>query len=267
MREYFRIRWSIFTANTINTFHQETAYFANNWGGLLSTVFYTATLLLFINILYSNISIFAGYNKNTMMLLVFISQLSFYIAWFWSNDNLTLLYESVRDGKFDLVLVKPVPAEFFSVSQKISILVVMEVSLPNLILLATLIKWSQLPLNIMSCFFGALIFLFGQIIWHCFRFLFYMPVFWYGEAKRISSIPSAFESSNIPFEGFNGSLRFIFTIIIPVLLVSQLSVSVVLGKSNGPKMFLLSLIVAIIFLILKSYFWKKALKNYTSASS
>lgn len=266
--DYFKIRFNIIWINAVNTFRQESAYFGNNWGSLASAVFYILAMLLFIEILYSNINMFSGYGKNDMLFLVFVSQFAFYIQCFWSQSNLVSMYEGVRGGELDFILTKPVSSIFYVTFKKIHSIGFLRDSLPNLILMCLLINWRNLSLKLALVFLGIIIFFLGQIAWHCFKFLFMLPVFWCGEAKQTSSIATAFETtSDIPLEGFEKPLRWIFITVIPSISIGQLSVSVMLGKSNGLKMLILSLIVATIFVSLKIFFWNLALKNYTSASS
>lgn len=268
MIRYFKRRWDIFSANLANTFQQEAAYFGNNWGSLASTIFYLAASLIFLDVLYANVNFFAGYSKNEMLFLLFISQINFYAEGSWSRSNLRLLSENVRNGNLDFILTRPIPALFYSTFQRIYFLSFVRDDVPNLIVLLVLIEWKSLNINFSSALCGIAIIILGQIAWHCFNFLFAISVFWHGESKQIFYVAIALRGDDkIPYEGFSKSLKILFLSIIPAIIAGTLSVSVILGKSNGPKMLALSAIVAIIFITLKIYFWKLALKNYTSASS
>ncbi|MFH1175324.1 MAG: ABC-2 family transporter protein [bacterium] len=266
--DYFKIRISILWINAVNTYQEDVAYFMNTWGNLFSTVFWTFALLIFIEVLYSNINMFAGYGRNEMLFLILMCQLGFYIQWLWSRQNLISMYEGVRGGSLDFVLTKPLPANWYVSFKEIRIIGLIRDGLPCIFILSLIIKWKDLSVNCRSIFFGIVIFILGQIIWHCFEFLFILPVFWYGESKQISGIAqSLINTTDIPFEGFEKPLKWIFSTLIPTVLVGQLAVSVILNKSDGVKMFLLVLVVTAVFLALKMFFWNLALKNYTSASS
>ncbi len=64
-------RWVLLKANFIFTFQKETAYWANNWTSLLSTTFYTLSMLVFINILYSKKTLNRQYNKDRYIKFIF----------------------------------------------------------------------------------------------------------------------------------------------------------------------------------------------------
>lgn len=266
MIDTLKIRYSLIKASIVNTFWEQTAYFGNNLGSVFSTIFYSASTLLFINILYSNVDTFAGYSEQQMIFLILIAQTHFYLTMTWSHYNTVSMMEEVRNGNLDLLLTKPVPSLFYVSTKKISILNRIQDGLPNIIILAAIIKWGSL--NVVNIPTGILIFLLGNIAHHCFRFLFALPVFWYGESKQIFSISgSLHDNKDLPLEGFSPTLRNIFTTIIPTLLAAQLSVSVMLGKSNPANALLLTSLVTAIFLVLKTVGWRLALRSYSSASS
>ena len=254
--------------NIINSFQVNTAYFSENWFGLGSTLFYTISTYLMIKIIYSNVNQIAGYSENEMIFLLFTVQLNYYLDWTWSTNNIQKMMESVYSGELDLMLSKPIPVLFFITFRDLNIVGRIKDGLPNLILLASLISWGSLNLDLYKVFFGVIILICGQISWHCFTFLFALPVFRLGKNKQIYDTSVALgNNNNIPFEGFNDTLKLIFTIIIPALITPQILVSVLLGKSEPISLTFLCLSIALIFIIIKERSWKWALENYTSASS
>jgi len=261
-------RLDILKANALNSYRVQTAYFFENWASIGSTIFYTLTMLLFIKIVYANVNLFAGYAESEMLLLVLFGQLNFYTEWVWSTNNIFALISDVRTGNLDMILAKPVPSLFFVTFRNISLINRIKDGVPNLILLSFLIDWSQISTNVSKISIGLLIFVLGQVAWHCFRFLFALPVFFIGQSSQIFQISGTLNSTNnIPLEGFTGALKNVFISLIPSLIAAQMSVSVILGKSNPYIMLLIASIVTVVFLLLKSFAWVVSLKNYSSASS
>lgn len=261
-------RLSLLKTNAINSYRVQTAYFFENWASLASTTFYVLTMLLFIKIVYSNVNSFAGYAENEMIFLILFGQLNFYTDWIWNTNNILSLIESVRSGELDLILSKPIPSLFFVTFRDISLINRLKDGIPNLLLITILIDWGNINTTWDKVIVGLLIFLCGQIAWHCFRFLFALPVFFIGQSGQLFQISGTLGSTNdIPFEGFTGKLRTVFISIIPALITAQMSVSVILGKSNQYVMLLVALSVTIFFLILKQIGWIISLKHYSSASS
>lgn len=255
-------------ANAVNSYRVQTAYFFDNLASLASTLFYVLTMVLFVKILYSNIKIFAGYTEVEMLFLMLITQLNFYVDWTWSTNNILALIDSVRTGDMDMILSKPLPALFFVTFRDISLINRVKDGIPNLIIMSLLIKWSEIHTSLGLVLAAIVIFISGQIAWHCFRFIFALPVFFIGQSYSIYAISGTLgETQNIPLEGFRGKLREFFIVIVPSLITSQMSASVVLGKSNPLEMTIIAASVASVFLILKRFAWIISLRNYSSASS
>ena len=268
MIEAIKDRINILKANTINSYRIQTAYFFENWTNVASTVFYVLTLLLFIEVIYANVNTFAGYSKNEMRFLLLIGQLNFYLEWMWSTNNLLGLIDSVRTGALDTILSKPIPALFYVTFRDISLVNRIKDGLPNLVLIAFMINWEQIPFNLTNVIAGLAIFVFGQIAWHGFRFLFALPVFFTGQSSQIFNLAGTLGGvQDIPYEGFKGAMKITFTSIIPALITAQMATSVILGKANALSSVLLALFVALLFLMLKHLGWIIALRNYSSASS
>ncbi len=261
-------RIKLLITNVINSYRVQTAYFFENWASLASTTFYVLTMILFIKIVYSNVNSFAGYAENEMIFLILFSQINFYTDWIWNTNNIVSLIESVRSGELDLILVKPLPSLFYITFRDVSLINRLKDGIPNILLIIFIINWNEIHTNIVLVLVGLIIFICGQISWHCFRFLFALPVFFIGQSSQIFEISGTLGNTNdIPLEGFTRSLRTAFISIIPALIAAQMSVSVMLGKSNPVQMLLISISVTIFFLILKHIGWIIALKNYSSASS
>lgn len=262
-----KIALRVLKANIINTFQSETAYFGNNWGNLVSTIFYTIVQILFINVLYSRVNTFAGYDKNEMFFLLFVSQLGFYFHWAFGNMNHKLLIEDVRRGTLDFLLILPTPALWYLTFRKIPLLSILRDGVPNLIILGLLINWPALPLLATNIVFALIIFILGQIAWEGFAFLLLLPVFWEGESKQIYSLNYTLrDSENVPWEGYRPVFQFGLSVLIPTLLLAMIPVSVALGKSDKLMMLVFTFVIATIFLTLKRTLWQSALRNYTSAS-
>jgi len=263
-----KYRWQILKTSIINTFQHETAYFAENWTNLFSTVFYTAAMLLFINVLYSNVKTFAGYTFNEMMFLSFVGQMGFYISWGIFDQNDDLLMDDIQKGTLDFVLIKPVPSLFFVSFRRIALVSTLRDGVPTLVVLGSLVQWSALPFGFTNTIFGTLIFICGLVLWHCIRFLLIFPAFWLGNAKGIYSVSYKLtETNNLPLQGYGNGFRIFFSVVVPILFLSAISGSVMLGKSDGGTMLFYAFFVTTIFLAILNLAWKSALKNYTSASS
>lgn len=263
------IRLLLIRASIVNTFHQDTAYPAENWSNLLSTFFYTLTFFAFINILYSDVELIAGYTRDQMLFFFLIGQIAFYLQWPSYYGNLLTISKLINNGNLDLILTKPVPSAFYVSTRKISLLQLFRDGTIPIVLLTLSINWSNINVTGLNFICGIIMLVIGFIISYCIFFISVMTSFWLGRDQHLLGISQSLHDCTvtIPYEGLDNKLRFLLGGIVPLLFEVGIPTSIFLGKSDPGTMVLLGFAVMCIFLILKVYLWTKGLMVYNSASS
>lgn len=270
-KESFTDRFELLKANTIFTFQKETAYWADNWASVLSTTFYTVAMLIFINVLYANVTTIVGYNKNDMLLFFLIGQMTFYTTWAISAQNMQEFILDVNRGDLDMILTKPLPALFYITFKRIRLFSnIFRDGIPPTLAIIFAIDWSSLHFSMFNVIVAVVIFFLGQICLHVLQFMSVVPVIWFGES--ISIFKLAFDIENyagrfIPLEGFNNYFRLIFGALIPVMISTSFTTSVLLNKSEPVFLLVWAIVVTVLALIVRGWMWNLAIRNYTSASS
>mgnify|MGYP001609467276 CR=1 FL=1 len=267
MLSAFSDRLNVLRINVVNTFRYDTAYFWTNIFSVLSAVTYALTYLLFIGVIYGKVQTVAGYNHNEILFFIFAGTVTFFVLYTWCYDSLDQLRLDVNRGNLDLLLTKPMPLLFYVSTRSTSLLgLIKESGLPMFIIALT-IDWPALDFSFWPVLAGVIIFFLSIIIFHCIQFLLTIPVFWLGESAEISSLIYGISDFDLPYEGFPRVLKFSLTYFLPVLFGTAIPTSVMLGKTNASVMLVIALFVTIMFMLLRLWGWKMALKNYTSASS
>lgn len=268
--EEIKLRWKILKANTLFSFKESVAYSLNNWGGLASTVVYVLTYLVFLSTIFGRVNNLAGYNYSEVLLFTLIGQLNFYLSWVWSIANIDRLGEDIKSGKLDLILTKPLPALWYVSFQKINLfMLVFEMWPATLPLIYFLVKNMNFNVSVRGLLLGLVTFLAGHIALHCFQFVFSLFSFWSGEYRGLNllSYQLAFFGDSIPLEAYPKMVVSFGVSVIPFLINTALTTSFVLGRTVDVRWVLYSLVVMVIFLIIKKIAWEKALRAYSSASS
>jgi ABC-2 type transport system permease protein len=248
----------------------ETMYWTDLWGNFLSTIFYTLATVVFFDIIYSNVTYFATYSRAEMFFYLFIGQFVFYTLWGVSYTAIDSLVDDVRSGDLDLVLLKPIPVLFYIETRRIYIIRTLRDAIPPMVVLAFVVPWHELQFSLITVLSGIPVFIMGMICLHIFMLIFSLPVFWVGESRSIFNLAwtgYTFTDGRIPYEGFGSLLKVAFTIVFPILWATGVTVSVMLGKSDPLLMISVCAAVTVIFVWIRSWLWKKALRNYSSASS
>ena len=266
-KKALNLRLNILKINLVNTWQIETAYFSENWGNLLSTVMYTLTFVLFVNVIFANVNELAGYTKNEMLFFSMMAQLNFYLIYFWSFNNVEDMIVDVNKGNLDMVLTKPLPGLFYVSTRRLNALSILRDSIPPLAILITVIDWSTLHFSAWKILAAFLIMIFGQLAMNTFLFLLALPAFKYGEATEFLGLGFPLTGNDIPYEALTKTLRVFFSTVVPAFISAGISASVLLGKTDALTMVLFSFVVATFAMGVKIFTWKWALKSYTSASS
>lgn len=266
-KQFLSDRMRVLGINIVNTYQEETAYFANNWANIISTTVYTLTFLAFVHILYSNVTTVAGYTRDEMLFFTLVGQFNFYTLFSWSDNNLSTLIEDVNRGNLDLVLTRPLPHLFYVTTRRITMVRLLRDSIIPILAVYFAINWNTLTLDVTNIAAGVVVMVSGLLAFHVVQFYLALPVFWVGEAKQVFNMSYTLFNQDIPYEGYPITLRAILTVFIPIIIATGLTSSVMLGKSNTLVMTAGAVIVAFMALLLRRAGWRLALKNYTSASS
>ncbi len=268
--DYITERWLILKANIWFSIQNDFAYSINVWSNFVSTTVFIVIYLFFIETIYGNVDRLAGYSKNEMLLFFLIAEFVFQTNTAILFPGLQHLVRNVNTGYLDFVLSKPIPHLFYITFREINLLAIIRNQFSFLVIMPILIDWSALSITWQSLVSGITIMFMGVAITHIFQFLFSLTAFWTGEGESMLDLTWTFEfhgGRTIPLEGFNPNIRYALLSLIPVLFSTAASTSVILGKSDGSQMLLITTIVFGIFLVLKKLTWQIALRNYTSASS
>lgn len=270
MKKYIKERINLLKISIINTFQNETAYNAETWSSLLSTTFYTISYIIFVDVIFSNTKLVAGYDHNQMLFFFFVTQISAYLFFAIIMSNIDQLIEDVNNGGLDLILTKPIPSLFFILTRKIKTLTILRDGFPPMLIVTILINWHDLNLSFSGILFGILLFIFGFICVYSILLIFALPAFWIGESSNIYGLAIEFflgADSTIPFEGYGKQFKFAVLIFIPSIFMGGVSTSVMLGKSSPLMMIVFAAIITFIVFLVMNFLWNLALRNYTSASS
>lgn len=269
--EFISQRWNILKANTFFTFQKETAYWADNWASVLSTTFYTFSMLIFIHVLYANVKTIAGYTHNDMLLFFLVGQFTYYLNWSISAQNMQDFIIDVNKGDLDLLLTKPIPALFYITFKRIRLFSgLLRDATPPTIAVALSINWSLFHFSFTDIVIALIIFFCGQICMHVLQFIAVIPAIWLGESLSILKLSydiDHYAGRFIPFDAYTSFFKFIFGTVFPVSIAAGFTSSILLGKSDSYFLLMWAILVTIGAMIVRGQVWKLAIKNYTSASS
>ncbi len=227
-----------------------------------------AAQLIFLEVLFSHVDRIADWSKWQVVALIGTHQLISQIFQALFYMNLSNLPELVRTGKLDTFLLLPVDSQF-SVS-------VRQFGLDNVvtglvgigIITFACAKLGVRPDLLTVALYGLAILL-GVAVHYAIMFSLATMSFWIVRAQGlIYGYYSLINLSRNPQDVYRGVFGFVFTWIVPVILVANVPARI-LTRADDPRLpGLFSLAAAaLLALALSRLIWKLALRRYSSASS
>ena len=180
--------------------------------------------------------------------------------------NMRNIMAQVRDGTLDFVLLKPVNAQFLASFRTINIW-----QAANIFVGAGLVLYSIQKLALTVGWQQALAFLItmaaGAVVVYSFWLCLIATTFWFIRVDNIEQIMwQAFEAGRYPIEIYPPWLRAAFTYVVPVAFIITVPAQALAGKI-GTTYVCVAGLVATLFLLAASAFWRFGLKHYTGASA
>jgi len=222
--------------------------------------------LCFVRVLYLNVDTVAGWSKWEMVLLIATSNLIQQIFQGLFVNAFIGFPEMIRTGKLDFFLAQPAPTQFlvstrlFGMDSVINSLVAF-----SLVLFAAHQYSGAWPISGLAAYF-ALVML-GVIMNYSLLLTTVTLAFWMTRAQGlISSYYQLFQLARIPRQAFRGAFKFIFTWMLPYLLVANVPARTLLHGLRWREAGAL-LAVTTCLVVVSNLFFNFGLKRYSSASS
>ena len=260
--------WRIFSANLRHSVRMDLAYFGNNWGNVISTAIYTVSRLIFVGAIFYNIRSFGGYDRNSMLLFMVVTQINFYIVFlFIGLNNVWDLVSDINTGNLDMILLKPLPHLFYLTTRTVGIVPAIRDGLFNVLLMSFFVHWTSLGITLAAFWPTVVVWVSGIFVSCTIALLLGLSAFWQGQATEIVSLSYTVMDTDMPLEAHPQPYRNFLLTGLPVLIMSALTASVLLGRSPGWPSAIFALSVAAAMAAIRHYLWGYALRQYTSASS
>jgi ABC-2 type transport system permease protein len=224
--------------------------------------------LVFINIIFSQVNQIGDWTKWQMVLLVGTHQIIGQIFQAFFYTNLVNIPELVRTGKLDFVLLQPVDGQFTASFRQFGL-----DSIVNTLVGIGIVVYSLVRLQIMPGFGQILLYiatvLLGVTIHYAIMFLLGSASFWIVRSQGlIWGYYQVFSLARYPDVVFRGVVKFMFSWIIPVVVVTNVPTRVLMTAASTPWLLIGHLVLASGLMIFVSrMIWKMGLNRYSSASS
>jgi ABC-2 type transport system permease protein len=250
----------------LNCLVREMQFKINFMIRLLAESLWLFLMVAYFLIIYKHVHDIDGWTKWDMILLLgtnhFINQIFEGIFF----ENCIKLTDNIRQGDLDFALTKPMNSQFLVSVRYTDFASIMNAVVGLIMVVVALHKMHYVPTWSQDVMYAILI-LNGILIYYTFMFSFSILTFWMGRANNLFDLYYQFSTfSRYPANIYKGALRFILWYLIPMLVVANCPVDVFKRTLSGVGM-IYGFIVGFLFFIMSTFFWKKGLAHYRSASS
>jgi ABC-2 type transport system permease protein len=182
------------------------------------------------------------------------------------NPSLIVVVDHIRRGTLDFVLIKPADAQFLVSTAKFEPWRVLDALVGVGICVAGFVALGRWPTALALA--GALVMLASAcLVLYSTWILVVSAAFWVVRLDNLAYLfMSIFDFARWPVTVFRGVIRFAFTFVIPLALMTTYPTMALLGTLR-PATGLLAIGGALAFTAMARLVWQRAIARYTSASS
>ena len=260
MRRY----WNLLTLFWSTSIAAELEYRTNflvaaftSLGGLAGSLF---GLFLFYRTGYT----FAGWRWEEALIVVGVFTLLEGFSATFLAPNLNRIVRHVQTGTLDFVLLKPISSQFWLSTHTLS-----PWGLPDLMfgLIVVIYAGSRLGVGLQGYLVSLIPLTFGLAILYSLWFMLGATSIWFVKIYNVTEVlRGLLEAGRFPMAAYPASYRFFFTFVVPVAFLTTIPSEAMLGRTNlGWTIAAAFLAIALLFA--SRFFWRFALRFYTSASS
>ena len=251
-----------------NSLIREMSFKANFLLWMLVEVLWFVGQIVFFGIIFGSVNRIGDWSKWEVVLLVGTHQIIAQLFQAFFFMNLSNIPELVRTGKLDSVLVLPVDSQFAASTKQFGLDSVVNAALGGLVVVVSLSQLGIVP-NLVHIALYLVAVGFGIAIHYSIMLTLAAISFWIIRAQGL--VYGYFNFLNIaryPDVIYPRLFRFVFSWLIPVVIVANIPARVLIKSLGQPIWLMLHLIAAASIAFWSSrLFWRFALRHYSSASS
>jgi ABC-2 type transport system permease protein len=207
---------------------------------------------------------FAGWRWEAALVVLGIFTLLQGFSATFLAPNLDRIVRHVREGTLDFVLLKPIRSQFWLSAHTIS-----PWGVPDMIFACITIGYAggKLGLGMGDYLLSILPLFFGFVILYSLWFILGAMSIWFVKIYNVTEVlRGLLEAGRYPMAAYPTAFRFFFTFVVPVSFLTTVPAEAMLGRGEVTWVIGAAGLALGLFLF-STWFWRFALKFYTSASS
>jgi ABC-2 type transport system permease protein len=264
MRRYFEI----YTIMLRNSLIREMSFKANFILWMIVEVLWFCGQIAFFSIIFGQVDQLGDWSKWEVVLLVGTHQIigQLFQAFFFMN--ISNIPELVRTGKLDSLLLLPMDSQFAVSTKQFGLDSILNALLGGAVVIVSLVQLHVVP-SAVSVLLYLTALAFGVAIHYSIMLALAAVSFWIIRAQGlVYGYFNFIQVARYPDVIFPRIFRFIFSWVIPVIIVANIPARLLIKPLSDPLWLMFHLTIAgAVALVISRTFWNFALRRYSSASS
>ncbi len=243
---------------------EELQYRGNFIASLLGTTFWMATALLTVALFFSQTTQLGGWGLWDVVVLLGVFNALTGVIETVLRPGIGQLADDVRSGALDLVLVRPVDAQLYTLVRRLDIWRITDVVLGFALAGYALVRIGR-PVAVVTIVSFALTLAAAVAVVYAIWVALMSLAFWFVAVENLSVLfDGVYEAARYPVSAYPGALRFLFVYLIPVAWTTTIPASALTGRI-GIGTAVVATGVGALALGLTRLLWRAAIRRYTSA--
>ncbi len=260
--------WTVYKLLFRNSLIREMNFRANFLLWMITELLWFLGQIVFVDVLFLYTDTIGDWTKWEVVALIGTHQIISQVFQAFFYVNLANLPELIRTGRLDLMLLLPIDPQFAVSTRQFGMDNVVNALVGVAFVVFSLAKLGITP-NFAQVLCYTLAVGFGAVIHYAIMFCLASLSFWIVRAQGL--IYGYYNLVNIaryPDQVFGGVFKFIFTWLVPVIVVANAPARILVRAADKPLLPMLQLAtVSLLAVVLSRLFWSFALRRYSSASS
>ena len=220
--------------------------------------------LFTLDLFYRNGANLGGWSREEALIVFALFTLLTGFSSVILSPNLSRIVEHVHRGTLDFVLLKPVDSQFW-----VSLRNASPWGLPDILLGLGLLIYAGVATDAppVAMLMGVVPVLLALVVLYSLWFVFGSLAIWYVKIWNVTEVlRGLLEAGRFPIAAFPAGVRVFFTVVVPVAFLTSVPAELMIGRGSATWLAAEAAIAAGLFLFTR-WFWRFALRYYTSASS
>jgi ABC-2 type transport system permease protein len=217
-----------------------------------------------LSLFYSNGYHPGGWSWNEALLVVALFTLLEGFTATLLTPNLGRVVRQVQLGTLDFVLLKPIDSQFWLSTRNFS-----PWGLPNVVLGFALLGYAGARLHLapLQYLYGVIPILLGMVVLYSLWFILGATSIWFVKINNVTEVLRSFLQAGLyPISAYPVAYQIFFTFVVPVAFLTTVPAEAMLSRAS-PGRLVGAAVAALTLALISRWFWRFALRFYTSASS